>query len=66
MMKYAPLFKTEYIFEPGIKMDQIVAALHNSTLRAKWDNNVISISTVKKVDRVELLHIKQAAHKLVS
>ena len=37
MMKYAQLFKTEYIFDPSYKMDKIVAALHNSSIRSKWD-----------------------------
>jgi hypothetical protein len=33
MNKYAPLFKTEYTFPVGIKMELVVAALHNASLR---------------------------------
>ena len=33
LFKYAPLFKTEYTFPVGIKMDSIVAALQHASLR---------------------------------
>ena len=33
MNKYAPLFKTEYTFPVGMRMDQIVAAMHNPSVR---------------------------------
>ena len=66
MNKYAPLFMTEYTFAVGIKMDQIVAALHNSSIRSKWDSHIVSIKSIKKVDRIELLHILNAPHKLIN
>ena len=66
MYKYCPLFKTEYIFDPSIKIDKVIQAMHNSDVRVKWDKNVESIQSIKKVDRVELLKITNASHKLIS
>ena len=66
MYKYCPLFKTEYIFDPSIKIDKVIQAMHNSGVRVKWDKNVESIQSIKKVDRVELLKITNASHKLIS
>ena len=43
MYKYCPLFKTEYIFDPSIKINKVIQAMHNSSTRVLWDKNVESI-----------------------
>ena len=66
MYKYCPLFKTEYIFDPSIKIEKVIQAMHNSNTRVQWDKNVESITSISKIDRIELLKITNTTHKLIS
>ena len=36
----APIFKTVFRFDPDIRMEHVVMAMHNSNFRLKWDKNI--------------------------
>ena len=55
-MKYFPLYRTEYVFEPHLKMEQIINAVHNTKFRVKWDDHIDHHKTIKKLGRVALIH----------
>ena len=47
-------------------MEQVVNAVHHPQLRLKWDKNIESISLVKKVSRVQLIHTVNRQNQLES
>ena len=47
-------------------MEQLVHAIHNSDMRVKWDNNLKSQTLIKKINRIELIHIMNQPHILAS
>lgn len=57
------MLKTEYVFPPEFSLESIINAFHNPKQRVKWDSNLESYKTVKKVGRVALVHEEFASSK---
>ena len=60
-----PIIKTVYTFDPRFQMKDIVGAIHTDQ-RLKWDAYIESKKVVRRINRVDLMHICLKQHQLDS